>query len=140
MSASLFAIARDLPEGITMTRITALALAASLLLSTGADAAEAMRMDHAMRMPAGKAAGPADAAFKAANEVMMKDMDVKPTGDADRDFVRMMLPHHQGAVAMARVELHYGRDPLLRRLAATIVRAQETEIATMRRWRRQHPG
>jgi uncharacterized protein (DUF305 family) len=140
MTASLFAAARGQPQGSTMTRITALALAASLLLSTGAEAAEAMRMDHAMRMPAEKGGGSADAAFAAANDAMMKGMDVKPTGDADRDFVRMMLPHHQGAVAMARVEMRYGRDPLLRRLAVAIVRAQETEIATMRRWRRRHPG
>ncbi len=60
------------------------------------------------------------------------------TGDPDHDFVAMMMPHHQGAIDMARVELRYGRDPALRRLATDIVAAQEREITTMRRWQATH--
>jgi hypothetical protein len=63
---------------------------------------------------------------------MMKDMAVKPTGDIDRDFVEMMVPHHQGAVDMAQAELKYGRNEQLRRLAQEIIVTQQQEIPVMR--------
>jgi uncharacterized protein (DUF305 family) len=63
---------------------------------------------------------------------MMADMTVKPTGDVDRDFVAMMVPHHQGAVDMAQAELKYGRNEQLRRLAQEIVANQQQEITVMR--------
>jgi uncharacterized protein (DUF305 family) len=81
---------------------------------------------------------PADKAFMESMQTMMKDMNVKPTGDADKDFVDMMLPHHQGAVAMAEVELRYGKDPMLRELATSIVAAQEKEIGMMKAWQAKH--
>jgi len=81
---------------------------------------------------------PADKAFMESMQTMMKDMNVKPTGDADKDFVDMMLPHHQGAVAMAKVELRYGKDPMLRELATSIVAAQEKEIGMMKAWQAKH--
>jgi uncharacterized protein (DUF305 family) len=68
----------------------------------------------------------------AAMNKMMTDMTVKPTGDVDRDFVAMMVPHHQGAVDMAKAELQYGNNERLRRLAQEIVVAQEREITVMR--------
>jgi uncharacterized protein (DUF305 family) len=58
-------------------------------------------------------------------------MDVPFTGDADRDFARMMIPHHQGAIDMALVELRHGRDERLRRLAQGIIVEQQQEIAVM---------
>src|SRR6267143_1862299 len=61
------------------------------------------------------------------------------TVDPDRDFVASMIPHHQGAVDMARGVLLHGNDPALRRLAEGIVADQQTEIAYMRRWLREHP-
>jgi uncharacterized protein (DUF305 family) len=85
-----------------------------------------------MKMPMG--GSPADRAFAASMQTMMKNMNVKPTGNPDKDFVLMMMPHHQGAIDMAKVELQYGKDPELRQLATDIVGAQEKEIAEMKAW------
>jgi hypothetical protein len=68
----------------------------------------------------------------AAMNKMMADMTVKPTGDVDRDFVAMMVPHHQGAIDMAKAELRYGHNEQLRRMAQEIVVAQQQEIVAMR--------
>jgi hypothetical protein len=68
----------------------------------------------------------------AAMSKMMADMAVKPTGDIDRDFVAMMVPHHQGAIDMAQSMLRYGHNEQLRRLAQEIVVTQQQEIAAMR--------
>jgi uncharacterized protein (DUF305 family) len=62
---------------------------------------------------------------------MMADMAIKPSGDVDRDFVAMMVPHHQGAVDMANAELKYGHNVRLRRLARQIVATQQPEIKVM---------
>jgi uncharacterized protein (DUF305 family) len=67
-------------------------------------------------------------------KTMMSSMNVKPTGNPDKDFVLMMMPHHQGAIDMAKVELQYGTDTELRSLATDIVSAQEKEIAQMKDW------
>jgi hypothetical protein len=63
---------------------------------------------------------------------MMIDMRIRPSGDVDKDFVSMMAPHHQGAIAMARAELRYGNNETLRRLAQEIIITQQEEIAAMR--------
>ena len=68
----------------------------------------------------------------AAMNKMMADMTIKPTGDVDRDFVAMMVPHHQGAIDMAKAELKYGRNEQLHRLAQEIIVTQQQEIAAMR--------
>ena len=70
---------------------------------------------------------------------MHKDMDIPYSGNADRDFVTGMIPHHQGAIDMAKIELQYGKDPELRRLAQEVVAAQQKEIAFMRQWLAKHP-
>ena len=61
-----------------------------------------------------------------------------PSADPDRDFVALMLPHHQAAIDMARIELTFGKDPQLRRLAQEIVTDQESEIQLMRLWEKTH--
>jgi hypothetical protein len=63
---------------------------------------------------------------------MMKGMDAKPSGDVDRDFVEMMIPHHQGAIDMSQAVLKYGKNERIRRLAQEIVVTQQEEIAAMR--------
>jgi len=62
---------------------------------------------------------------------MMAAMDVKSSGDADADFVAMMIPHHQGAIDVARAELRYGRNEQLRRMAQEIIVTQQEEITAM---------
>jgi uncharacterized protein (DUF305 family) len=78
--------------------------------------------------------GPSSAAFRAINEKMHDGMDIAFTGNADVDFVRGMIPHHQGAVDMARTLIAFGKDPQLRKLAEDIIKAQESEIALMQEW------
>ncbi|WP_375159157.1 DUF305 domain-containing protein [Bradyrhizobium sp. RDT46] len=68
----------------------------------------------------------------AAMTKMMNDMAAKPTGDIDRDFVAMMMPHHQGAIDMAVIELRYGKNEQLRRIAQEIIVDQMQEIAAMK--------
>ena len=63
---------------------------------------------------------------------MMVDMGITPSGDVDRDFVAMMVPHHQGAIDMAQAELRYGHNEQLRRMAQEIIVTQQQEIAAMR--------
>jgi uncharacterized protein (DUF305 family) len=75
--------------------------------------------------------------------VSMEKMDaamasVKPSGDGDVDFVRLMLPHHQAAIEMAKSQLLYGKDPQMRRLAQEIITEQESEIQLMQLWLKRH--
>lgn len=72
--------------------------------------------------------------YKEANTKMHEDMDIAYSGDADTDFVRGMIPHHQGAIDMAKIVLAHGKDPEIRKLAESVIRDQEKEVALMREW------
>ena len=75
-----------------------------------------------------------------AMEHMHRDMSIVPSSDPDRDFAAMMIPHHQGAVDMAKIELQFGKNPVLSRPAQGIVVEQLQEIEVMQRELRQIPA
>lgn len=85
---------------------------------------------HAAAPPKGDV-GPASQAYRAINAQMHERMDITFTGDADTDFLAGMIPHHQAAIDMAKVVLAFGKDPEVRKLAESIIKEQEAEIATM---------
>lgn len=72
--------------------------------------------------------------YAPAMDAMHKNMMAETTGDADVDFVTGMIPHHQGAVDMAKILKENGKDPELQKLADEIIAAQEREIAFMQAW------
>ncbi len=117
---------------------------AAALMTAPAFAQEPAKIGPTMPNMPGTAAGqngtsgaqsPADRNMMAGMAKMNQAMSGAPmTGDPDRDFVAMMMPHHQGAIDMAQIELQYGKDPTLRRMAKDIVAAQKKEIGEMQRW------
>ena len=115
---------------ITVLRVrcmaaAAISVAAVALCSIGSAA-------HA----AGAANGSPETPFLQENDQamtrMMDGMSIKPSGDVDRDFTAMMIPHHQGAIDMAQAELRYGHNEQLRRIAQEIIVEQQQEITAMR--------
>ncbi|ARM87172.1 hypothetical protein RHEC894_CH00831 [Rhizobium sp. CIAT894] len=112
---------------ITLTAMLAIVAAPSF--------AEDMPMDMSKPMGSHDAASHA---FSEANAKMHKDMMIEYSGNPDVDFVRGMIPHHQGAIDMAKIELQYGKDPEIRKLAEGVIKAQEAEITEMNAWLRAH--
>jgi uncharacterized protein (DUF305 family) len=85
----------------------------------------------------------AEMGFMQAMEASMKQMDrdmiaAPMNGSVDHDFATMMIPHHQGALDMAKAELVYGKDPVMRRLAQEILVDQQSEIDAMQLWLHKH--
>ena len=122
-------------------RLISLATTASVGATSFALAQDPPRMHHvrgamSLQYVADRSPGSEEQPFLSENQAamnkMMADMTIKPTGDVDRDFVAMMVPHHQGAVDMAKSELKYGHNEQLRRLAQQIVATQQQEIMVMR--------
>lgn len=125
-------------KDISMTTTRSLLAGAALFASLGL-AGLALAQGHQGHGSHG-AATPAAAetaatkAYKAANDKMHKEMGIAFSGDADVDFARGMIPHHQGAVDMAKVVLAHGKAPELRKLAEGVITEQEKEIAFLRDW------
>lgn len=80
----------------------------------------------------------ASLALDAVNRKMHRDMAITFTGNADADFARSMIAHHQGAIDMAKVVLAFGKDPQIRKLAEEVIRAQEGEITMMQGWLKEN--
>ena len=124
---SLIAVAAILVSGVSWAQSTETKMDQSKL--------DHSSMDHSkMGQPLPADATAATKAYIEANAKMHADMAMSFTGDADADFIAGMLPHHQGAVDMAKIVLLYGQDPEVKKLAEGIIKAQNEEIAWMKSW------
>ena len=115
--------------------LKSLAFAASLLIA--ATSFVAAQEDHSGHQMQG--ASPAESEYRAAMDRMHQAMgSMAYSGNADVDFARGMIPHHQAAIDMAKTVIQYGTDPEIRKLAEDIVAAQEREIAQLEAWLAAH--
>ena len=127
------------------SHLIGIAAAAALFASAPAFA------QNAVSTPPSPAAGTTNTASSAkgpADQALLRDMrtmrhrmsSARLTGKPDQDFVATMIPHHQGAVAMAHTELKYGKSPYLKRMARKIIKSQDRQIKEMRHWQAKHPS
>ena len=128
-----------------MHKLTPIFIGGALAISAGLAIAQSqLNTDTTMQghdmpghsMPASD--NPSTQAYIEANNRMHADMTVDFTGDADIDFMRGMIPHHQGAIDMAKVVLKYGKDQWVKDLAQKIIDEQTGEIAEMEKWLAGH--
>ena len=123
-----------------MTRLLPLAAGLALALALPLAAQTTDHSGHGMSHGSDHSAhgarddSPSTKAYQEANARMHSGMDIPFTGDADIDFIRGMIAHHQGAIDMARVVLDHGSDAEVKKLAEDIIAAQEGEIAWMQDW------
>jgi uncharacterized protein (DUF305 family) len=111
-------------------------LGLTLLLTSSPAFAQSMQ---GMQMGTPSSDEPASTkSYRDAMTKMGQSMAMTYSGNADKDFVAGMIPHHQGAIDMAKVELQYGKDPQLRKLAQDVIAAQQKEIAFMKAWQAKH--
>jgi len=93
------------------------------------------KRDKTSDRPGGATRAPAASALATAIYKMDEAMHALTyTGNPDVDFVTKMIPHHQGALDMARAELEFGTDPKIRKLAESIIKSQDRQIAEIRGW------
>ncbi len=108
----------------------------SMLLCALAIQAQKAMHKHAVRKPIADSAWSELQSSMAKMHATMASVDA--SGNSDADFVRLMIPHHQAAIDMAKTQLLYGRDPQMRRLAQEIITDQQSEIELMNLWLQQH--
>ncbi|WP_353644629.1 DUF305 domain-containing protein [Mesorhizobium sp. WSM2239] len=119
-----------------MTRIFSVLSAAFIALAlSGPAIAQTDHSGHSTTGQAAELATDAAAAFRAAMDIMHGAMSsLEYSGEADIDFARGMIPHHQAAIDMARIVLEHGKDSEIRKLAEDIIEAQEREIKQLETW------
>jgi uncharacterized protein (DUF305 family) len=122
---------------MTIRHLLAPTLLAALLptLAVAQGASHSGHSGHST--PAQTAETPATRGYREANARMHRNMDIKYSGNSDIDFVRGMIPHHQGAIDMAKVALQNAKDEQVRKWATDVIREQEREIAEMQAWLKQ---
>ncbi|MER8702410.1 DUF305 domain-containing protein [Mesorhizobium sp. M1273] len=121
-------------------KIVLLMMAAGMLLAVFLESVPAQAEEMKHDMGAMGAQSPSTEGYKAAMDKMHTDMmALEYSGNADVDFARGMIPHHQAAIDMAKVELANGKDPEIRKLAEAVIAAQQAEIKQMQDWLAAHP-
>jgi uncharacterized protein (DUF305 family) len=120
-------------------KIVLLLMAAGMLLAVFLESVPAQSEEMKHDMGAMAADSSSTKGYKAAMDRMHADMMIEYSGNPDADFVRRMIPHHRGAIDMAKIELANGKDPEIRKLAEAVVTAQEAEIKQMQNWLAAHP-
>jgi uncharacterized protein (DUF305 family) len=120
------------PSGTLSMIVRRSILAASaVMMITGGGLSAALAQQHSEM-------GMHGSAMQSAMERMQQGMSMPMSGDPDVDFASMMIPHHQGAIDMAKVELEYGKNPELRKLADEIIRSQQAEVGFLQKWLDTH--
>jgi len=110
-----------------------------LTLAGGPVLAQESHSGHDAAAAQQEAASPASTAYREAMDRMHEAMNaIEDSGDADVDFARGMIPHHQAAIDMAKVVLDHGKDPAIRKLAEDVIKAQEGEIRQLQEWLDEH--
>ncbi|WP_435631080.1 CopM family metallochaperone [Carnimonas bestiolae] len=127
-------MSRSIARLITLCLASAAVSWAAPALAADDSSHHAMESAQMSSQASGNTSAPSSQAYEDASQKMHRSMSMDYSGNADVDFVRGMIAHHQGAIDMAKVELKYGKDNEMRRLAERIINAQQGEIKLMKRW------